>query len=72
MKPRKGILGFLLQWPALTYTENDFDAYFTTHMASGAYLTHHLYGQVGLSGPVTLGTVGFGSAPPRRSTHSLR
>lgn len=46
----------------VTYTENDFDAYFTTHMASGAYLTHHLYGQVGLSGPMTLGTVGFESA----------
>jgi hypothetical protein len=47
----------------VTYTENDFDAYFTTHMAGGAYLTHHLYGEVGLSGPMTLGTVGFESAP---------
>jgi len=49
----------------VTYTENDFDAYFTTHMASGAYLTHHLYGEVGLSGPMTLGTVGFESTPTK-------
>lgn len=54
----------------VTYTENDFDAYFTTHMASGAYLTHHLYGEVGLSAPMTLGTSSF-EFPPAKAVDAF-